>query len=390
MSVAARIVERIRRTGPITFAELQSIALYDPEGGFFTTGGGAGRAGRDFVTSPETGSLFGMLVARRLDATWRELGEPDPFVVVDAGAGRGKLAADVLRAKPACLPALRYVLVERSPALRALQRELLELEPSDEALGPFAPGEGPSDAVEPLARSGPIVTSIDDLPGITFSGVIVANELLDDLPVRIVERADDRWDEVLVTLSGDGRRLATTTVPAPPALAAEADLVAVGNPVPTGARLPLPEAAIEWLERVAVILTRGEVMIFDYVVPVTELLARGQGGWLRTYRAHAPGSDPLDDPGTQDITADLPLEYVLDSARRAGFSVARDMTQRELLSDLGIDELVEEGRAIWRARAHLGDLEAIAGRSRASEAAALTDPTGLGAHRVIILRRGLG
>ena len=74
--------------------------------------------GRDFVTSPEVGTLFGALVARALDASWHELGAPDPFVVIEAGAGRGRLAADVLRAAPACAPALRYVLVERSAALR--------------------------------------------------------------------------------------------------------------------------------------------------------------------------------------------------------------------------------------------------------------------------------
>src|SRR5262245_33110160 len=113
-------------------------ALYDEPDGFFARGGGAGRAGADFVTSPEVGTLFGALVARALDRTWHALGTPDPFVVVEAGAGRGRLAADVLRAAPECAAALRYVLVERSAELRARQRELLTVEPADEALGPFA------------------------------------------------------------------------------------------------------------------------------------------------------------------------------------------------------------------------------------------------------------
>jgi NADH dehydrogenase [ubiquinone] 1 alpha subcomplex assembly factor 7 len=160
MRLQGKLVERIRRSGPITFADLQEAALYDPDDGFFASGGGAGRAGRDFVTSPETGQLFGALLARHVDTVWRNLGSPDPFLVVDAGAGRGKLAADVLRAAPACAPALRYVLVERSPALRALQRDLLTLEPADEALGPFASSVDPDEPSEPVTGTGPIVTSI--------------------------------------------------------------------------------------------------------------------------------------------------------------------------------------------------------------------------------------
>src|SRR5437762_4410104 len=89
-----RIAAVIRQQGPITFADYMEHALYDDEHGFFARGAGAGRAGQDFVTSPEVGSLFGALVARSIDATWRALGEPDPFVVVEVAAGRGRLAAD--------------------------------------------------------------------------------------------------------------------------------------------------------------------------------------------------------------------------------------------------------------------------------------------------------
>jgi SAM-dependent MidA family methyltransferase len=355
MRLQGKLVERIRRSGPITFAELQEAALYDPDAGFFASGGGAGRAGRDFVTSPETGQLFGALLARHVDAVWHELGEPDPFLVVEAGAGRGKLAADVLRATPACAPALRYVLVERSPALRSLQRELLTLEPADEALGPFASSVDPDEPSEPVAGTGPIVTSLEELPGVTFAGLVLANELLDNLPVRLVERAPDGWQEVLVAV-GDGHELVETLVPAPTQLAAEADAVASGLEVPDGARLPVPEATVEWLDTVAAVLRRGAVLIVDYCAPVAELVARGQSGWLRTYRGHERGSDAFAQPGSQDITTDVPLEHLAHAASRAGFEVARDLSQRELLGELGIDALVEAGRTIWRERAHLGDL----------------------------------
>jgi SAM-dependent MidA family methyltransferase len=383
------IVDRIQRTGPITFAELQELALYAPEDGFFTSGGGAGRAGRDFVTSPEVGSLFGALVARHLDETWARLGRPDPFVVVDAGAGRGRLAADVLRAEPLCAPALRLVLVERSPVLRAEQRDLLTLEPADEVFGPVITSEDPDEAPRQVAGMGPLVTALDELPAVGFTGVVVANELLDNLPVRIVERVGGGWSEIRIAVADDGS-LEEVAVPAPPDLSAAADEVAAGTGVPGGSRLPVPEGTAEWLLAVSRVLRRGEIVVIDYVEVAAELVARGPTGWLRTYRGHERGSSPLDAPGTQDITCDVPLEHLRVAARRAGFEVTVDVTQATWLTRLGLDELVDEGQATWRARAHLGDLEAIAGRSRVTEAAALTDPQGLGAHRVTVLERAVG
>ena len=383
MGLDARLRERIHREGPIAFADFQEAALYDPDEGFFTRGGGAGRAGRDFVTSPEVGSLFGMVLARALDDAWHRLGEPDPFVVVEAGAGRGRLGADVVRAVPDCAPALRYVLVERSARLRDEQRERLSLEPPDEALGPFLVIDDEPPAPEP--GRGPLVTALDDLPAVAVTGVVVANELLDNLPVHLVERADDGWLEIRVDATDAGFEEAL--VPAPPALAAEADLVAEGAVVPTGARIPVPVAARTWLERVGVLLHRGEVVLFDYVDTASSLAARGQESWLRTYRAHQRGIDPLAAPGEQDITCDVPLEYLRRVTERVGLPIEEYLPQREWMGHHGIAELVAEGDRIWQEGAARGDLAAMAGRSRGVEAAALTDPGGLGAHRVLVLRR---
>src|SRR5207237_8548443 len=105
-------------------------ALYDPAGGFFATAGGAGRAGGDFLTSVEVGSLFGALVARAVDGWWDRLDRPDPFLVVDAGAGRGQLARDVLRAGPGCAGALRHLPGARSARLRAAEADHLPVDPA--------------------------------------------------------------------------------------------------------------------------------------------------------------------------------------------------------------------------------------------------------------------
>lgn len=379
-----KLVETIRREGPIRFDRFMEAALYDPEGGFFTAGGGAGRSEGDFITSPEVGSLFGAVVARGVDHWWRELGQPDPFVVVDAGAGRGQLARDVLRAGPECATALRYVMAERSPRLRRLQHEYLQVEPADEALGPAVKLGADDDDPELVPGTGPIVTQTEEIPAVTFEGVIVANELLDNLPFRLVERTGSDWNEIRV--GHDDRTLVEVPVPADAALAGHAaDLL---PDAPEGVRLPVQEQFRDWLDRCSRALRRGFVVVIDYADEASGVAARGPASWLRTYRAHERGRSPFDDPGSQDITADVVLESLREAARREGFQVAAERSQAEWLVDLGVGDLVEEGKRIWEERAHLGDLEAMQARSRVSEAEALLHPAGLGGHRVVVLRKG--
>jgi SAM-dependent MidA family methyltransferase len=380
-TVERALLERIRRGGPIPFDAFVDEALYG-EGGFFTGARGAGRAGSDFVTSPEVGPLFGALVARAIDGYWDELASPDPFVVVDAGAGRGRLAADVLAAPPRCAAALRYVLVERSDALRALQRELVSIEPVEDALGPVQPGDEDGGA-EPVAGVGPIATSLGELPAVPFTGVVVANELLDNLPFRLVERSGDGWTEVRVAETGGA--FVEELVPAPDELVAECRLVAPDD-VPPGTRLPVPSGARRWLRECANVLERGALVMIDYVEPTAELVARGSTAWLRTYREHERGGPPLVAPGAQDITSDLPLEYLVHAAGRVGLALDSVSTQAGWLRDLGAQDLVADARRGWDERAHVGDLDALRHRSRVGEASALLDPSGLGAHRVLVFR----
>ena len=321
-------------------------ALYDPETGFFARGRGAGRVGHDFVTSPEVGPLFGACVARALDQWWHELGAPDPFIVMEAGAGNGRLCREVLRASPECAAALRYVLVERSASLREAQRDMLKVEPFEYALGPSTPDlDG---LPQPVEESGPIVSALDELPGLTMDGVVIANELLDNLAFDLVERTAEGWLEIRVGVDGDGSFYEV------PVRASEEIVSWLGDlDVPAGGRLPVQHAAGEWVDDCATRLRRGFVLILDYAVELDELVARG-GDWLRTYRDHARGGDPLDDPGSQDITTDVLLPTLRREARRAGFAVTRESSQAEWLRTLGIDDLVEAGRRAWAAGAARG------------------------------------
>ncbi len=217
-----------------------------------------------------------------------------------------------------------------------------------------------------------------------LTGVVLANELLDNLAFRVVERAADGWLEVRVAVDGDD--FVETLVPASEELAIEAELVAAGA-ARVGARLPVPTGIPTWLHACANVLRRGILAVVDYAAAGAELVDRGEDGWLRTYRDHDRGVGPLVAPGEQDVTVDVPTEYLVHAAGRAGFRLVAETSQAGWLAGLGIEDLVAEAREQWDARAHVGDLEALRHRSRVTEAAALVDPSGLGAHRVFVFAR---
>ncbi|HEX7168391.1 MAG TPA: SAM-dependent methyltransferase, partial [Acidimicrobiales bacterium] len=303
--------ERAHRAGPISFDEFVDLALYAPGAGFYEQGGAAGTDARGghFLTSPTLGPLFGAVVARALDAWWAELGEPDPFVVVEAAAGTGDLARAVLDASPRCLPALRYLLVERSELLRSRHPTRLPIDPAAHVLGPMAPAdEEDDDGARALPGRGPRFASLPDVPAGPITGVVIANELLDNLPFSLLERgapsADaSEWSEVRVSADLD-----EVLVPASPALAADADRFAPD--VPPGARIPLQRAAAGWVRDALRVVDRGRVVIVDYAATTPDHARRPWHEWLRTYRGGGRGGGPLDHPGEQDVTCEVCVDQL--------------------------------------------------------------------------------
>lgn len=367
-----RLRTLIERRGPLPFAEVMDAALYDPDHGFYAIGGRAGRTG-DFLTSPEVGPLFGAVVARFLDACWHAAGAPSVFVVVEAGAGPGTLARSVLNAGPECTAALRYVLVERSAAQRAIQAQRLPIE------NPAAAFASPDDDATVVAPPpGPIVVSLGELPRLDRSCIVLANELLDNLPVALAERTEAGWSEVRVGLAADEL---TEVLVALDALTA-GHLTALAPSARSGDRVPVDRAWSAWL-RDALELSgpAGRVVAFDYAASTADLASRAPSEWLRTYRGHHRGSPPLTEVGSQDITCEVALDQL--SALPTS-----DSSQSDWLRAHGIDELVDEGKRLWQERSHLGDLTAVRARSRVTEAQALLDPSGLGAFRVLEWRPG--
>jgi SAM-dependent MidA family methyltransferase len=345
------------------------LALYHPDHGFYAQGRGAGRRA-DFLTSPSVGPLFGAVVARALDDWWDELGKPDPFTVIEAGAGDGHLARDVLVAAPECSPALRYVLVEQSQALRAGQGRLVRLEPPRIALGPVE-ADADADGTRPVRGVGPLATALGELPAEPVVGVVFANELLDNLPVRLLECVEGGWLEVRVADD-----LSEVLVPAPPDLAVTADRWAPA--AIAGSRVPIQERAAAWLREARACLVTGRVVVVDYADTTASMAERPWTTWLRTYAAQGRGGHPLGAGGDQDITCDIAVDQL-----SAAVAPVANRSQAEFLSAHGLDDLTDAARTAWRAGAASGDLDALKARSRVTEAAALTDPQGLGAFRVL-------
>lgn len=322
--------------GSISFREFMSRALYG-EGGFYMSQGTAGRRG-DFITSPEVGPLFGAVLARALDAWWRELGSPSNFTVVEVGAGPGTLARTLRDAAPECGAVWRYIAVEVSETQRAKHPEWVE-----------------SRATMPTEK---------------ITGIILANELLDNLAFDLCVY-DKEWREAWI--AADGERFVEVLRPLQkpsPFLPATAT---------HGARAPLQNTAQEWLREALALLERGRVVVFDYCTPITAVAAaQPWREWLRTYVGHERGAHYLANVGHQDITVQVMIDQL--AAVKAPESVR---TQSQFLQLWGIDELVEEGRLAWERAAARPDLHAMKMRSRVSEAAALLDPQGLGAFTVL-------
>ncbi|MCS7051398.1 MAG: SAM-dependent methyltransferase, partial [Thermomicrobium sp.] len=277
--LATRIRDEIARSGPITFARYMALALYDPTDGYYTTAVRVGRHG-DYLTAPEAHPIFGWVIARQLEELW-ELGQrPVPFTVIEYGPATGSLA----------LAVFERLTRTASPLLECLQYWPVEIScPAREQL------------VARLEASG--VAGLLRLDGeSSVTGVVLANEVLDALPVHRVRRHNGQLWEVYVDWNGE--RFVEILGPlSRPKL--QHWLERLGVELVEGQTTELSLAVEDWLADVDRRLQRGYVLVLDYGYPVPERYdpVRFPDGTLRTYVRHTVGDDPFDSPGARDITA---------------------------------------------------------------------------------------
>ena len=329
------------------------LALYHPEHGYYATAPQrSGRSG-DFYTSVDVGPMFGELIAVQLAEMWGLLSAAGSahFDLVEAGAGNGRLARDILdaasRHHPAFYDHLRLTLVERSASARAAQLD---------TLGPHA---------------GRLISSSDRLPH-RVTGTIVANELLDALPIHVVTMTTSGLSEI-----GVGERngaLVEVDMPlSHPALVDGLDLE-------IEARAEVGLAAADWMRQAAVSLERGFVLLFDYGYEVSVAHVRAHPlGTLMAYRAHrADPRDWLADPGETDLTAHVDLSAIRRAATAAGLETLSIVDQTYFLLGLGLAERLDSGH----------DRRAIEQRLAART---LVMPGGLGSTmKTMVFAKGVG
>lgn len=311
------LLERIACDGPLTFAAFMEACLYHPEHGYYTRQVPE-RGARDYVTSPDVGPLFGRLLAWQLGEMWERLGRPARFDLVEAGAGHGGLAEQILAAArepasgdpasgaqaPEFARALRVTLVEASPRLREQARAALE-------------------------RYAGQVRLTDRLPPEGVVGCLLSNELVDALPVhRVVQRAPG-LREIYVAARGDspdsgelarrGELAETEAPPSSPELARY--LERYGAPLQEGQQAEVHLAALAWLEQAAAALERGFLVTIDYGYRARELYGPAhQRGTLLAYRNHRAHDDWLAWPGEQDLTAQVNFTALEERGRELGLA----------------------------------------------------------------------
>ncbi len=309
------LVHRLQTEGRITFAQFMDLALYWPRGGYYRGPSPTGAEG-DFYTAPGAHPAFGALLCLQLYQMWRLLESPHPFWVVEAGAGSGLLCRDVVRFAPA-LP---------NDFHRFLQ--CLCLDPST---GPSADLPAPS----PVNAEGSVhALATDGLPLAGVVGCILSNELLDALPVHVVERRDGRLLEVYVTLR-DGCIVEEMDEPSTPAL--HRRLESLGIELAEGQRAEVNLAMTSWLCDAAQALKRGYVVTIDYGREAVELYSHERfRGTLTTFYRHTQTDNPYVRVGRQDMTSQVDFTTLKRLGEGYGLSNLAYLTQGRFLSNLGL------------------------------------------------------
>ncbi len=306
--------------GWLPFSRYMELALYAPGLGYYSGGARKFGPGGDFITAPELTPLFGQALAAQVEQVMRASAPQ----VIEVGAGTGLLAADLLLEleRRGCVPET-YGILELSGELRARQFDTLAQK-----------------APQLAAR----VRWLDALPE-SFAGAVVANEVLDVMPVHlVVSRADGLFERGVALAAGaDGaRRLAWADVPAAGAVLEHARALAL--PAPAGGEYvtELNLAGRAWVAAWAERLRAGAMLLIDYGYPRAEyyLPSRSNGTLLCYYRHHAHG-DPFLWPGLNDITAFVDFTAVAEAAFEAGLDVRGYATQAQFLFNCGVLECLE-------------------------------------------------
>ena len=355
----------------ISFAEYMEMALYHPHYGYYAANHGKIGAHGDFLTSPHLAVDFGELLAEQFAEMWQVLGQPQPFTLVEIGAGQGLLATDVLsglqRQHPDCFAALEYVIVEKSAALITEQQQRLK-----------------------SWQSGVKIEwrSLDETPADSIAGCVFSNELIDAFPVHLVTLTDRKLQEIYVTAQPNGFA-EVIDQPSTSRLTDYFDLNGIDLFSPNysdGYRTEVNLAALDWLGLVSDRLQRGYILTIDYGYAATRYYnSRRSQGTLQCYYQHSHHNNPYIHVGQQDITAHVDFTALERQGDRCGLKTLGFTQQGLFLMALGLgDRLTALSQSDAK---NAQDIQqAILRRDALHQ---LMNPMGLGNFGVLIQSKGL-
>ncbi len=330
-----RIREEVDASGgSIDFMRFMELALYAPGLGYYSSCARKLGEGGDFVTAPEIGSLFARSLARQCQQVFRQLGGGD---ILEVGAGSGALAADLLTtlAGAGHLPG-RYLILELSAELRFRQAEYLAAK------------------IPHLAR---YVTWLDRLPDEGLRGVVLANEVLDAMPVQRFRSHPDGIRLLNVSWEPDG--FVWHEVPAPTAFSNLLRTRLDPAVLPAGYTSEVNLQAEAWMRSIAGTLASGVILIIDYGFPRDEYYhADRDTGTLMCHYRHRVHEDPLILVGLQDITAHVDFTAIAEAGFAAGLSVLGYTSQAAFLLATGIADAMQDATAT-DPKAHLRNAQEI-------------------------------
>lgn len=316
--MCTRIIDAIERDGPVPFSRYMQMALYEPGLGYYVNGLHKFGAAGDFVTAPEHGALFAQAVARQLDRALAGLA--DDWTLLEAGPGSGALLANLLPALER--PPARCLLLEPSAMLREVQRETLAGLPKGLAA---------------------CIEWVDRPPDQPFAGAIVANEVIDALPVERFRVGDDGVGRLAVDYT-DGR-FAWTTLPAADRLngALERVFRDLDEPPAPGFESEICVDLPGWLATLTGPLAQGLALFIDYGYPRREYYHpdRDRGTLVCHYR-HRAHFDPFVWPGLTDLSAFVDFTALAEGAVDCGLEVAAFTSQAGFVLGAGGHRRIEQ------------------------------------------------
>ena len=307
--------------GVISFADYMNCALYEPGLGYYMAGAAKFGAEGDFITAPEVSSLFGQSLAVQIGEVLDAVGGS----VLELGAGSGKLALSILGAMGAAGMAnrngFRYYILEPSAELVQRQRQLLESALSADSVAS--------------------VEWLNTMPA-NFQGVVLANEVMDALPVERFRAGTGGVEQLCVNsdLSEEARPATDAIIKAVAAI--EVDL---GHPIATGYTSEVCTLLAPWIHSLAGMLQKGVLLLIDYGYPRTEYYAAERvAGTLSCYYRHRMHDDPFFLPGLQDITAHVDFTAVVEAGIACELELLGYGSQSAFLLDNQLLELANNER----------------------------------------------